>query len=190
MNPDLKVLRVAVVPTETGNGIDQRSTVEEILACSETKLFSVPDYFQAQNDSDIDLLHWSFLINIETKADLTGSNTDGIDYFSEFTKAGKIKRIQHVINEWGSTSCAELQRDHSPCKTSIGDGKSNVSELIESFDVDGVEAVVYNDQNEIGWNNYTYEDLEDYLIDEILEIMEDYDVEQQKLFDSTKNENF
>ena len=80
----------------------------------------------------------------------------------------------------GATSCAELSRDHSPCKTSIGDGKSNVSELIESFDVDGVEAVVYNDQNEIGWNNYTYEDLEEYLLDEIVEIMVDYEADMEK----------
>lgn len=190
MNPDLKVLRVAVVPTETGNGIDQRSTVEEILACNETQLYSVFDYFQAQNDEDLPILHWSFLINTETKTIWNGMNTDGIDYFSEFTKAGKIKRIQHVINEWGATSCAELQRDHSPCKSSIGNGKQNVSELIEQFELNSVSAVVYNDEQEIGWNDYTYEELEDYLIDEILEIMEDYDVEQQKLFDSTKNENF
>jgi len=76
-----KDLRVAVVPTETGNGIDQSSTVEEILACPETQLFAITDYFQAQNDSEIDLLHWSFLINIETKEDLTGSNIEGIHYF-------------------------------------------------------------------------------------------------------------
>jgi hypothetical protein len=188
MNPDLKVLRVAVVPTETGNGIDQRSTVEEILACSETKLFSVPDYFQAQNDSDIDLLHWSFLINIETNADLTGSNTDGIDYFSEQTKAGKIKRIQHILNEWGSTSCCELELDHSPSLNSMAGG--NIAELVEEFDVNTVSAVTYDDDMEIGWNDYTYDELSDDVIDEILEIMEDYDVAQQKLFDSTKNENF
>ena len=70
---ELKHLKIAVVPTETGNGIDQRSTVEEILACEETQLFSVSDYCQAQNDCDIDMLHWSFLINIVTEEDLTGS---------------------------------------------------------------------------------------------------------------------
>lgn len=78
MNPNIKDLRVAVVPTETGNGIDQRSSVEEILQCPETKIFAITDYFQAQNDSDIDLLHWSFLINIRTNEDLTGSNIEGI----------------------------------------------------------------------------------------------------------------
>jgi hypothetical protein len=76
----MKNLRVAVVPTETGNGIDQRSSVEEILACKETQLFTVPDYFQVQNDEAIDLLHWSFLIDIEKKANMTGMNVKGIHY--------------------------------------------------------------------------------------------------------------
>jgi hypothetical protein len=71
---DTKNLRVAVVPTETNNGIDQSSTVEEILDCDETLLYPVADYFQAQNDQDIDLLHWSFLIDIVDDIDLTGAN--------------------------------------------------------------------------------------------------------------------
>jgi hypothetical protein len=177
MNPDLKVLRVAVVPTETDNGINQSSTVEEILECEETQLFSVPDYFQAQNDSDIDLLHWSFLINVETNTDCTGINTDGIDMDN---KASKIAYIKKVIGDWGNTSCAELSRDHSPCKASIGDGKQNVSELIEEFYPDRVSAITYNDEIEIGYNDYKYEDLEDYLIDEIVEIMEDYEADMEK----------
>ena len=78
MNPDLKVLRVAVVPTEmTDYGIDQSSTVEEILACKETVLYPLTDYFQAQNDEDLPI-HWSFLIDIEKNIDLTGTNIDGI----------------------------------------------------------------------------------------------------------------
>ena len=79
MSTNLKNLRVAVVPTETGNGINQSSTVDEILACDETRLFSVPDYFKAQNDEELDFLHWSFLINIETKENLTGRNINEID---------------------------------------------------------------------------------------------------------------
>ena len=75
-----KELRVAVVPTETGNSISQDSTVEEILDCDETQLYAITDYFQAQNDEELGL-HWSFLINIETKEDLTGTNIEGIHYF-------------------------------------------------------------------------------------------------------------
>jgi len=82
-NPDIKNLRVAVVPTETGNGINQSSSVEEILACEETQLYPLTDYFKAQNDEEIDLLHWSFLIDIENKTDWTGMNINGIHHFDE-----------------------------------------------------------------------------------------------------------
>lgn len=173
----MKNLRVAVVPTETGNGIDQSSSVEEILACSETQLFLLPDYFQAQNDSEIDLLHWSFLIDIEAKKNLTGL------YIKEPVtdeRTEKIKRIKDILAVWGATSTSELELDHSPCKNSIGNGKSNVSELIEQFDANGVSAVTYNDEQEIGWNDYNYEDLEDYLLDEIAEIMDEYEADMLK----------
>lgn len=178
MNPDLRVLRVAVVPTETGNGIDQSSTVEQILACEETQLFSVADYFKAQNDEELPILHWSFLINIEKKEDCTGMNTDGIDYYSEDTKAGKIAYIKKVLLDWGATSCCELERDHSPSMNSLAGGR--VCELVETFEVDGVGTVVYDDQNEVDWNNYTYDELSDNIIDEIKDIMEYYETDMLK----------
>jgi len=81
MNPDLKDLRVAVVPTETGNGINQRSTYEEIVACEETIYYSVFDYFKAQNDEELPLMHWSFILDYDKKENLTGANTFGIDMF-------------------------------------------------------------------------------------------------------------
>ena len=178
-NPDLKNLRVAVIPTETGNGIDQSSTYEEIVACEETEYYSVPDYFKAQNDEELGL-HWSFLLDYEKKVDITGCNTDGIDYNTDAEKASKIKYIKDVLAVWGSTSCAERERDHSPCKSSIGNGRKNVSELIEQFDANGVSAVTYHDELEIGWNDYTYEELDDYLIDEIYEIISDYEADMLK----------
>ena len=79
MNPKLEHLRVAVVHIEIGNGIDQRSTYEEIVACEETAYYSVPDYFKAQNDEEFGL-HWSFLLDYDKKVDCTGMNTEGIDY--------------------------------------------------------------------------------------------------------------
>ena len=175
MNPDLKVLRVAVVPTETGNGIDQRSSVEEILNCEETQLFSVPDYFQAQNDEDIPILHWSFLINIDTNTICNGMNTDGIDMYQ---KTNKISYIKKVLGEWGGTSCCERERDHSPSINSMAGG--NIAELAEEFTVDGVSAVTYDDDMEIGWNDYNYEELSDDVIDEIVEIMEEYEADMLK----------
>lgn len=177
MNPDLKNLRVAVVPTETGNSIDQRSTYEEIVACEETTYYSVPDYFQAQNDEELPVSHWSFLLDYEKKVDCTGMNTDGIDYHQ---KAINIARIKAIITEWGSTSCAELERDHSPCLNSIGNGKDNVSELVEQFYADSVETVVYQDEITLSYNNYSYEELPEEIIDEILEIVEEYEADMLK----------
>jgi len=84
MNPDLKNLKVAVVSSETGNGIDQSSTYNEIIACEETIYFSVPDYFKAQNDEELPLMHWSFLLDDNKKEDCTGMNVDGIDFHSIF----------------------------------------------------------------------------------------------------------
>jgi hypothetical protein len=71
---DTKNLRVAVVPTETENGINQTSSVDEILSCDETVLMRIGDFFKAQNDEELDLLYWSFLIDIDNMVDLTGSD--------------------------------------------------------------------------------------------------------------------
>ena len=68
----MKNLRIAVVPTETNNHIDQSSSVEKILACLETELYTIGDYCQAQNDEEIPLMNWTFLIDIEAKRNLTG----------------------------------------------------------------------------------------------------------------------
>jgi hypothetical protein len=54
-NPLLENLRVIVIPTETGNGIDQSSSVEEILNCPEAIAYPLTDYFKAQNDQEVDL---------------------------------------------------------------------------------------------------------------------------------------
>lgn len=176
----MKNLRIAVVPTETGNSIDQNSSVEEILACDETQLFSVADYCQAQNDDDIDRLHYSFLINIETKENLTGTNTDGIDCNVRSQREEDIKRIKDIIIVWGATTTSELECKSSPCMFSRGNDKKNISELIEEFHSDRVSAITYQNDNEIAWSNYAYEDLSDELIAEILEIIEAYEADMLK----------
>lgn len=175
-NPDLKNLRVAVVPVG-GTNIDQKSTVEEILACSETKLYPITDYFQAQNDEELDFSHWSFLIDMTNKRDWTGSNIDGIH---QNDKEAHISYIKAVIKEWGETSCGELNLDHSPCLNSIGNGNKNISELIENFSADGVYAITYHDEAEINWNKYSYEDLSDDIIDEIYYIIQEYEADMLK----------
>ncbi len=171
----MKNLRVAVVPTETGNGIDQSSTVEEILACEETVLYPITDYFKAQNDEEIDLLHWSFLIDIEKNIDLTGTNIDGIHMN---TKASKIAVIKRIIEVWGETTASELELESSPCLSSTGTNKNNISMLVENFNSDDVTVITYHNETEINEVDIPYEDLSNDLIDEIHQIMLDYEEDQ------------
>ena len=93
-------------------------------------------------------------------------------------RENKIAYIKKVIGDWGATSCCERERDHSPSMNSLAGGR--VCELVEQFDVNGVETVVYDDQTELDWNNYTYEELSDDIINEIVEIMEDYEADMLK----------
>ncbi len=66
---ETKNLRVIVIPTETGNDIDQNSSTEDILNCPEAECYHLSDYFQAQNDEELPL-HWSFLIDIEKREEV------------------------------------------------------------------------------------------------------------------------
>jgi hypothetical protein len=90
-------------------------------------------------------------------------------------RSEKIRYIKKVLGDWGNTSCCELELDHSPSLTSTGNGGGNVCELVEQFEVDGVETIVYDDQVELEYNHYSYEDLSDEIIDEIWDIMEKYE---------------
>jgi len=89
-----------------------------------------------------------------------------------------IKRIKDVIITWGATSCVERERDHSPSLNSLAGGR--VCELVELFHADGVETVVYDDDNEVDWNTYRYEELPDDVIAEILEIIDEYEADMLK----------
>jgi hypothetical protein len=95
-------------------------------------------------------------------------------------RSEKIRFIKRVINDWGETSCCELELDHSPCITSTGNGGGNVCELVEQFHADGVESIVYDDDVEVEYNNYDYEDLDDDIIEEIVFIMEEYEAQSMK----------
>jgi len=171
----MKNLRVAVIPTESGiHEIDQNSTVEEILECEVVELYPITDYFQAQNDEVLPI-HWSFLIDIEKKENLTGTNINGIH---QFDKARKIAIIKRIIEVWGETTACDLELDSSPCISSIGTNKVNVSILVEEFNADHVSTITYLNETDLGYDNYKYEDLSDEIIDEIHNIMLDYEDNQ------------
>lgn len=95
-------------------------------------------------------------------------------------KEAKIKRIKDIIATWGSVSDMELGLDHSPCINSIGNGKNNVSQLIENFNADCVTTVTYQDELELDRDDINYEDLSDDLIDEIADIIDDYETDNLK----------
>jgi hypothetical protein len=103
------------------------------------------------------------------------------------SKAKTIKRIKAILGDWGGT---KLELDCSPCINSIGNGKNNVSQLIERFNVDSVTAITYHDELELGEEDIDYEDLSNELLDEILNIMEEYDVSMSKTIDKCRDENF
>lgn len=94
-------------------------------------------------------------------------------------KEEQIAYIKKVIKEWGPTTAGELNLDHSPCVNSLGDG--DVCELAESFNVDGVATTIYDrNAEEIDWWNYDYEELSDDVIDQIEEIMQEYEADMLK----------
>jgi len=68
---DANKLAVLVVPCDRDNEITQRSSIEEVIACPESKVYKLGEYFQAQNDEVLGE-HWSFLINVNTNEELTG----------------------------------------------------------------------------------------------------------------------
>jgi hypothetical protein len=96
------------------------------------------------------------------------------------TKDEQISEIKRIIREWGSTSCAELETESSPCIKTIGNGRNNISQLVETFYVNSVEAVTYQDDTIIAWDNFDYEELSEDIINEIYEIIEQYEVSNIK----------
>ena len=82
--------RIAVVPAETDNEIDQNSTAQEIVDCPSVRMVALTDYFQDQNDEVLPESHWSFLLyqNKEGNfSDVTGCNIPGIH---QGLKVGKV----------------------------------------------------------------------------------------------------
>lgn len=94
------------------------------------------------------------------------------------TKKKQISEIKRIISEWGGTSTCELQLESSPCISSIGNGKQNVCQLAERFNVNGVDAITYHNDNELGSEFISYEMLKSSVIKEIYNIMLGYEKSQ------------
>lgn len=98
------------------------------------------------------------------------------------SKTTKISRIKEIIGNWGATTTAELEADSSPCISSSGTNKMNVSTLVEEFNLNDVKIVTYNNETEIAEDEIPYEDLSEDVIDEILNLLEDYDTDNEKTY--------
>jgi hypothetical protein len=102
-----------------------------------------------------------------------------------------ISKIQDVLVKWGEFSIGEVDgEDVSPCVASHG----NLVDLAEYFNNTGVTVEVYNpsgfSSDPIDTYDLDYEELGIDVLEEIFMIAERYDVQQEKLFDSCRDENF
>lgn len=95
------------------------------------------------------------------------------------TKPTKIDRIKEIIKKWGGTTVGELSAD-SPCISGYGMHKNYVVTLVEGFNLNDVDVVTYNNEIDVAENTLTYEELNEDVIDEILQLLEDYDTDSRK----------
>ena len=70
-NTTSRNIKVLVVSTEEDSGIDQSSTVEEILEYNRTRIYdSIGQVFQDLNDEEITDRFWFFLVDMDTMTHL------------------------------------------------------------------------------------------------------------------------
>ena len=97
-------------------------------------------------------------------------------------KANKISNIKRILEKCfnGDASTCDLDADSSPCISSTGTNKMNVSVLVERFSMNDVGVFTYHNETEIAEDDLTYEELEEDVIDSILELLEQGEVEHDK----------
>jgi len=134
-----------------------------------------------QNELSVLLRHIADLID---KGESYGNTWELID-ISERKK--NIEYIKKVLSTWGTTSTSELELESSPVYNNL---TGKICTLVEEFTEDYVRVVTYDDDIDIDEEDVPYEKLSDELIDEIHTIMEYYDAEQEKLYDSIRDEDF
>lgn len=114
-----------------------------------------------------------------------------INAFIIMKKTEVIQSIQEVLVKWGEFSIGEVDgEDVSPCVASHG----NLVDLAEHFNNTGVSVFVYkpdsHSSDPIDDYDLDYEELDLDILEEILLIAERYDAQEQKVFDSCRDENF
>lgn len=97
-----------------------------------------------------------------------------------------INKIQEVLVRWGEFTVAEVEHDSTPIFNSIG----KTQQLIEGINNQTVSVTTYVNDIDTSEEEIFYSDLSLELLEEILIIAEDYDTQEQKVFDSCRDENF
>jgi hypothetical protein len=106
------------------------------------------------------------------------------------TKKKLINLIKSLVNkhqQCGHVSMGMMEANTSPRITSIG---KNTHQLVETLYPEVVEAVVYVHDRDEDRSFIEYEKLTEEVLGEILELLEQYDTEQGKLFDNIRDEDF
>lgn len=98
-----------------------------------------------------------------------------------------IKKIRKVINDEGSINLNELELGSNPLKASFSNANVDVLETVEHLYLDDVETITYVNDQDYGYNSYTYEELSKDILLEILEAVDYYLVEQEKTMKRISN---
>jgi len=106
-------------------------------------------------------------------------------------KEEQISEIKRIVVEHfeGSVTTGELELGSSPCIMSTGN-KTNISFLVETFGEDNVTVVHYVNETEISEDDVDYEDLSDDIVDEIYNLLEEYEIGLDKTMNKIRGENF
>jgi hypothetical protein len=150
---------------ETGKFTDKQMEVMIGLFC---------DVLGSEEMADITLKPHEFTIEVETLA----PSKDNIS----MALFNKIKNINRILDKCfdGEVTTAELEADSSPCLSSTGTNKMNISTLVERFSINNVVVITYNNETEIAEDDMPYEALDEDIIDEITELLEQAEVEYDK----------
>ena len=103
---------------------------------------------------------------------------DDQPYEPEKSKEEKITRIKEILKEWSpeGVSTMELEAQTSPCISQTG----QTYQLVERFALDCVSVFTYVGSVETSEDELSYEELAEEVIDEILDLLEDYDTDCYK----------
>ena len=83
-----------------------------------------------------------------------------------------IKEIKAIIEEWGGFSTADVEANSSPVIATLG---KDTCQLAEMFDLHKVTVITYVHENETDTDYVKYEDLDKDVLEEILNLAQDWD---------------